>query len=150
GDTLRLSARATAQGQLGGEAPAIELGAQIEPVGSASATPTLAGTARLLPRARQPLAEAELRMHRLDLAMLWPDAPRTSFTGTLSAHPSGTQWGASVQLQNEHPGPIDRQRLPLQSLSLALTQDGDAWSVPSLQARVGGGSLQGQGQARLP
>lgn len=150
GDTLRLRARITARGRLGGDAPTIELGAQIEPVGRATATPTLAGTARLLPRARQPLAEAELRLHRLDLAMLWPEAPRTALTGTLSARPSGTQWGASLQLHNERAGPLDRQRVPLQSLSLALTQDGDLWRVPSLQANVGGGTLQGQGQARLP
>lgn len=148
GDTLRLRARATAQGTLAGDAARLDLAAQIEPVDSRDATPTLAGTARVQPRAAQVLAEADLRLHRLNLALLWPGAPQTALSGTLRAEPEGERWRASAQLQNELPGPVDRRRLPLQSLEFALLQAGERWTLEALQARLGGGRLQARGERR--
>jgi len=146
GDTLALRARATAQGTLAGADAALGLTAQIEPVRSTDAVPTLAGTARVRPWAAQPLAEADLRLNRLNLALLWPQAPHTALTGTLRALPAGEQWRANAQLQNEQPGPADQRRVPLQSLDLALLQQGDRWTVERLDARLAGGRLQGQGR----
>ncbi|MBL0944166.1 MAG: translocation/assembly module TamB domain-containing protein [Hydrogenophaga sp.] len=146
GGTLDLRARATAQGTLAGADAALALTAQIEPVRSTDATPTLAGTARVRPWASQPLDEADLRLHRLNLAMLWPQAPQTALTGTLRALPEGAQWRASAQLQNEQAGAIDRRRLPLQSLELALVQQGERWTLERLDARAAGGRLQAEGQ----
>jgi translocation and assembly module TamB len=150
GGTLDLRARATAQGTLAGADAALALTAQIEPMRSTDATPTLAGTARVRPWAPQPLDEADLRLHRLNLAMLWPQAPQTALTGTLRALPEGTQWRASAQLQNEQAGAIDRRRLPLQSLELALVQQGERWTLERLDARVAGGRVQAEGQRDGP
>ncbi len=148
GDSLSLRARATAQGTLAGEAAALDLTAQIEPVGSTDATPTLAGSARLRPWATQPLAEADLRLHRLDVAALWPQAPRTALSGTLNAQPVGTAWQARARLQNERPGPVDQGRLPLEAIELELLQAGPQWTLQRLDARLAGGRVQGQGQRR--
>lgn len=150
GDTLALRARATAQGQLAGADAALDLTAQIEPVRSTDAVPTLAGTARVRPWAPQPLAEADLRLNRLNLALLWPQAPHTALTGTVRALPSDGPWRASALLQNEQPGPIDRRRVPVQSLDLALLQQGERWTVERLDARLAGGRLQGQGRRDGP
>ncbi|MBX3610142.1 MAG: translocation/assembly module TamB domain-containing protein [Hydrogenophaga sp.] len=150
GEALTLRARATAQGQLAGADAVLDLGAQIEPVASNDATPTLAATARVRPWANQPLSTVDARLHRLDLAMLWPQAPRSAFTGTISAQPDGADWLAKVQLQNERPGPIDQQSLPLKNLALDLRQSGDTWTLSALDAEVAGGRLRGQGQARWP
>src|SRR5690606_28454214 len=148
GENIALRARATAQGALAGEAAALDLTAQIEPAGSTEATPTLAGSARVRPWAAQPLAEADLRLHRLDVAALWPQAPRTALTGTVSAQPEGTAWQARARLQNERPGPIDQRRVPLESLELDVQQTERQWTLQRLDARVAGGRVQGQGQRR--
>jgi translocation and assembly module TamB len=146
GGTLQLRARSTAQGTLAGAGATLDLTAQIEPVGSTDATPTLAGSARVQPWAAQPVAEADLRLHRLNAALLWPQAPQTALTGTVRAQPDGDQWRASAQLQNEQPGAIDRGRVPVQALELALRQAGPRWTLERLDARVAGGRVQGQGQ----
>jgi len=148
GGSLALRARATAQGTLAGEAAAIELTAQIEPAVNNDAAPTLAGSARLRPWAGQPLEEADLRLHRLNLALLWPQAPQTTLSGTLRAQPEGGAWRARAQLQNDTPGPIDRGRLPLQALELALQQAGERWTLEQLSLRGAGGRLQAQGERR--
>ena len=148
GGTIELRARATGQGTLGGEGAALDLTAQIEPVGSNDATPTLAGSARLRPWATQPLAEADLRLHRLNLALLWPQAPQTTLSGSLRARPEGDAWRARAQLGNDTPGPIDRGRLPLQALELALQQAGERWTLEQLALRGAGGRLQAQGERR--
>lgn len=148
GESIALRARATAQGALAGEAAALDLTAQIEPAGSTDATPTLAGSARVRPWATQPLAEADLRLHRLDIAALWPQAPRTALTGTVNAQPEGAAWRASARLQNERPGPMDQRRVPLETLELDLQQTDEQWTLQRLDARVAGGRVQGQGQRR--
>lgn len=148
GDNLALRARATAQGTLAGEAAALDLTAQIEPVGSTDATPTLAGSARLRPWAAQTLSEVDLRLHRLDVAALWPQAPRTALTGVVRALPEGGAWRAEARLQNERPGPIDQRRVPLEAIELKLQQAGPQWTLQQLDARVAGGRVQGQGERR--
>ncbi len=148
GDNLTLRARATAQGTLAGADAALDLTAQIEPAGSTEATPTLAGSARLRPWAAQPLVEADLRLHRLDIAALWPQAPRTALTGTVNAQPEGAAWRAQARLQNERPGPADQRRVPLETIELALQQAGTQWTLQRLDARLAGGRVQGEGQRR--
>lgn len=150
GGRLNLRARATAQGQLAGADAKLDLVAQIEPVGRAEATPTLAGTARLRPWAPQPLAEADLRLFRLNLALLWPQAPTTALTGTAQARPDGADWRARLALANESPGPADKRRLPLESIEAEVLQSGARWTLERLEAALAGGRVQAQGRRDPP
>lgn len=150
GGSIDLRARATAQGTLAGDGAVLDLTAQITPATSNDATPTLAGTARVRAWATQPVAEADLRLHRLNLGLLWPAAPQTALTGTVRAQPDGSDWRAQVQLQNESSGAIDRGRVPVRALELALVQSGARWTLERLDAQVAGGRLQGQGRRDAP
>jgi len=150
GGRLNLRARATAQGQLAGADAALDLVAQIEPVGRAEATPTLAGTARVRPWAPQPLAEADLRLFRLNLALLWPQAPTTALTGTAQARPDGADWRARLALNNESAGPLDKRRLPLEALHAEVVQSGARWTLERLEATLAGGRVQAQGRRDPP
>lgn len=152
GKTLTLQAQAKATGSLSGASAALDVQARVAPSDDpASATPTLTATARVMPWAEQPLQSADATAHQLDLASLWPQAPLTALSGTLRAAPDGETWRAQIDLRNSASGPADRQRLPLQRLQATLTQTTERWRVDALQAELGGGSLQADGEVgRLP
>lgn len=152
GETITLQANAQANGTLSGTEAAFDVQARVAPSGEpANATPTLAATARVMPWADQPLQNADATAHQLDLASLWPQTPITALSGTLSAAPEGEAWRAQVDLRNSASGPADQQRLPLQRLQATLTQTAERWRVDALQAELGGGSLQAEGEiGRLP
>ena len=152
GETLTLQANAQASGTLSGADAALDVQARVAPSGDpASATPTLAANARVMPWAEQPVLSADATAHQLDLASLWPQAPLTALSGTLKAAPEGDAWRAKVDLRNSASGPADQQRLPLQRLQATLTQTAERWRVDALQAELGGGTLQAEGEvARLP
>lgn len=152
GETLTLQANAQASGTLSGANAALDVQARVAPSGDpATATPTLAATARVMPWADQPVQSADATAHQLDLASLWPQAPITALSGSLKAAPDGEAWRAQVDLRNSASGPADKQRLPLQRLQATLTQTAERWRVDALQAELGGGSLQGEGEiGRLP
>ena len=152
GETVNLQATAQASGTLSGVNAALDVQARVTPSGDpASATPTLMATARVMPWAEQPLQSADATAHQLDLSSLWPQAPITALSGTLNAAPEGEAWRARVDLRNSASGPADQQRLPLQRLQATLIQTAERWRVEALQAELGGGSLQGEGEiGRLP
>ena len=152
GNTVALQAQAQATGNLSGASASLDVQARVAPSDDpASATPTLAATARVMPWAEQPLQSADATAHQLDLASLWPQAPLTALSGTLRAAPEGQAWRAQIDLRNSASGPADQQRLPLQRLQATLTQTDERWRVDALQAEVGGGSLQAEGElGRLP
>lgn len=155
GDTLTLQASASATGTLGGAGATLDVQARVEPVlGSpasnppgpsmpAQASPTLSGTARVMPWAPQPLVNAHVSTHQLDLAALWPAAPATVLSGTVQAQPNGDAWRARIDLRNDASGPADQQRVPVESLRAELAQRGARWQLDQIDARVGGGQLQG-------
>ncbi|MFZ4286271.1 translocation/assembly module TamB domain-containing protein [Variovorax sp. HJSM1_2] len=81
----------------------------------------------LEPWAAQPVPEANADFAQLDLAMFWPEAPRTLLNGKLQATPAPAAssasptditaaWNFSATLDNQLPGPWDKQRLPLSTL----------------------------------
>jgi len=109
--------------------------------------PQARASARLSPWAAQPLAEAHARVHALDLAALWSEAPRTLLSGALDLMPlPGSGWAVVADLSNRAPGPWDQGRLPVDELQAdALWQD-DTATVRTLKARTGGGTLQVTGQ----
>ena len=147
GKTVELQAQAQATGSLSSASAALDVQARVAPSDDpASATPTLAASARLMPWAAQPLQSADITAHQLDLASLWPQAPLTALSGTLRAAPEGAAWRAQVDLRNSGSGPADQQRLPLQRLQATLTQTAERWRVDTLQAELGGGSLRAEGE----
>ncbi|MDP2149259.1 MAG: translocation/assembly module TamB domain-containing protein [Parvibaculum sp.] len=157
GQTLTLQASADASGTLGGRSATLDVSARVEPLPEpqagastpAASTPTLSGSARVMPWAPQPLVSANATAHRLDLATLWPTAPVTLLSGTVQAEPDGEAWRAQVDLSNDASGPADRQRVPVQRLRAALEQSGARWSLTDIDAQVGGGQLQGNAQLEL-
>uniref|UniRef100_UPI00356693CB translocation/assembly module TamB domain-containing protein n=1 Tax=Polaromonas sp. TaxID=1869339 RepID=UPI00356693CB len=109
--------------------------------------PAASATARVMPWAAQPLPEAEAIFRDINVALFWPDAPRTQLTGTASVKPGEAgAWKISSELRNALPGPWDQQQLPLEQLQAAGEwRDGQAL-VESLDARLGGGRLQAAGK----
>jgi translocation and assembly module TamB len=118
--------------------------------------------ATLAPWAEQPLRSAAATLRAVDLAALWPQAPRTLLHGTVTAGPmsagvsaapqpgatpgpSTTGWALQAQLTNEAPGPWDEGRLPLSALQAEASYDGSRWSVPSAVATAGQGTATLQG-----
>lgn len=161
GQTLTLQARAGASGTLGGRGATLDIQGRVEPLPAASpvpqpggtaastGTPTLSGTARVMPWAEQALVSADVTAHRLDLATLWPTAPVTLLSGTVQAQPDGEAWRARVDLSNAASGPADQQRIPVERLRTAIEQRGQRWSLTDIDAQLGGGQLQGNAEIEL-
>lgn len=145
GEPLVLRGKAQVAGTLAWADAALQLNAHLQPAQNHPASPTLAAKARIRPWASQPLDEADVRLHRLDLASLWPGAPVTSLGGTVSVRPQDKAWTVQADLQNLSPGPADRQRIPLDQLSAQALWRDTGWTLDRLDARVGGGRLQASG-----
>jgi translocation and assembly module TamB len=104
-------------------------------------------TARVTPWAAQPLPEAHGQLAGLDVGAFWPQAPRTALSGTfdLTPAPGAQGWAIRVDLRNADAGPWDRQRLPVEALRADATWQGRAATVRTLEAELGGGTLQASG-----
>ena len=148
---ITLQVSATARGMLGGADAVLDITAQVQSApgttAEASTAPALEAVARVMPWATQPLLSANATTQALDLAMLWPQAPSTSLSGSLKAEPDGDTWRARLDLTNANSGPADQQRLPMERLQMDLTQAGTRWTVQRLEAQLAGGQLQGTAQA---
>ncbi|RYF40836.1 MAG: hypothetical protein EOO25_11540, partial [Comamonadaceae bacterium] len=128
--------------------------------------PQATATARITPWATQPVVEGDASFRALDLAALWPSAPRTLLTGQASVRPTTVTaatstapasstptlapasggWLIEADITNALPGPWDRQRLPLESLQTQGEWRGGAAVVRSLTAGIGGGQLVASGE----
>lgn len=143
---LQLQARAQLQGTLAGASAQLQLQAHMHTAqGDAPAT-HLQLNARLHPWRSQWVSSATAQAAQLDLASLWPGAPRTQLQGQLQARPHEGSWHIEGALDNALPGPWDRQRLPLHRLQVALHEKDGQWQIPNLQLGWPGGSAQLQGQ----
>ena len=149
GHRLTLQATAHASGTLAGQSATLAVAAQVQP-STGQGTATLSAQAEVRPWAAQPLHAVDATAHRLDLALLWPQAPTTDLSGTVRAQPVGQAWHAQLDLRNGLSGPWDRQRLPVDHLQAALElRDGD-WQLSSMQARLGRAQLQASGTFQPP
>lgn len=145
GQPVPLVFEASVQGPLADLQARLQLQGQ---QGTGSASTQVTATARLTPWGPVPLAEGRAELRALDVGALWPQAPRTSLSGQLAVQPAGTaSWALSADLRNSLAGPWDRERLPAERLRLEgeWRTSGQAL-VRSLQAEVGGGRIQAQGQ----
>jgi translocation and assembly module TamB len=153
GQTIALDASASANGPLAGIAPRLDLQLLVQPGPGNSGA--LAGnramradlSAQVNPWAAQPVIRAQASFNQLDLAALWPTAPRTLLTGNTWVRPAGPNWLAELNLINRDEGPWDKGRLPLASVK-GLVEYGDGrLRIESLNAEGAGGRVRLQ--ARL-
>lgn len=127
---------------------------------SAPAEPMQADVqATILPWVPQPLKQAAATLKALDLAALWPQAPRTLLHGTVkvdpvnataataptgsSSAPAIAGWNIEADLRNDLPGPWDSKHLPLAALQARAGFDGTRWDVPAATATIGTGKAAG-------
>ncbi|MDO9145124.1 translocation/assembly module TamB domain-containing protein [Rhodoferax sp.] len=150
---LTVAATAQLMGQLVGPDAVLALHASLKPVATAGATvqpkPSevmqAEVSAQLAPWHVQPIVRGQAQWRGLNLAALWPQAPRTQLSGDASVTPDGQAWQGRLTLANARPGPWNQQRLPLNSLQADLRYDQAQWTLQSLQAKAAGGNVTGSG-----
>lgn len=135
-----------------GPAEAIEAQAQLRVAPGAARAgtqPSASATARIAPFAAMPLPQARAEFHDLDVALFWPDAPRTQLAGRAEVEPRPDErYRAMVDLRNEAAGPWDQQRLPVSALRGTGEWRAGSALLQSLSAQAGGGRIEGAGAWR--
>ena len=148
GQDILLDASATVGGPLAGIAPLLDMEALIQPgpgnSGALANSRAMRGrvSARVNPWAKQPVVQAQGTFSQLDLAALWPAAPRTLLTGNTRVQPAGPNWLAELNLVNRDAGPWDKGRVPVTSVKGLVEYGAGRWSVQSLNAEVAGGRVR--------
>lgn len=103
----------------------------------------------LTPFATAPFARARLQLDHIDPASWVADAPRADLNVVADIVPQPRGVVGSFGLTNQRPGPIDRQRLPLQTLAGTLNWQDNLLRLSDLHAALpGGGELNGHGEWR--
>jgi translocation and assembly module TamB len=147
-EPLLVAAQAKLEGTLAGAAARLVLQAQLRP-SETTAAPLAAMradvSAHIAPWASQPLEQAQAQLQGLDLAALWPQAPRTALAGQIHLTPQTAGWVLQAELNNTLAGPWDKQRLPLSKLQAQAHYDGQQWQLPQAQWQVGSGHIDLQG-----
>ena len=143
-----LAFQATAQGPLA-DLQASGALQQVSTPARPGTTPQASATARITLWAAQPLPQADARFVALDLASLWPGAPQTGLSGSLSVRPDSRRsdaWQLQTDVKNSLSGPWDQQRLPLDKLQAEGEWRGGVAMMRSLQVRLAGGEITANGQ----
>jgi len=145
GQPLPLTLQATLNGTL--DDLRAQAGLRLAQPAPGGAAPQARISARITPWAAQPLPQAHASVQALDLAALWPPAPRTDLTGQLELTPlPGTGWAVQADLINRASGPWNQRLLPASSLQADLTWAGGALGVRALKAQIGGGVIESTGR----
>lgn len=120
---------------------------EVPQAGTASVDlPRATATARITPFASMPVPQGAADFRQLDVGQFWPAAPRTALSGRVEVAPAGTAtWTLSADVRNALPGPWDQKRLPVASAKADGEWRSGTALVRSLQARLGGGSVEGSG-----
>ncbi|MEO8938049.1 MAG: translocation/assembly module TamB domain-containing protein [Burkholderiaceae bacterium] len=115
---------------------------------------------RLMPFREQPVERAQLHVSgispkrwkgTLPMTDITVDASIVPLTGALSVRAPGAQPGsnpfkANLAVTNAMPGPLDKDRIPLASLSAELSGDSASVLVTQLKANLGAaGAVEGKG-----
>ena len=145
GKALQVQAQATLEGTLADLTSVLQLKAQLAPAGGARNGMQADVQAQIAPWQAQPIVQAEGRWQALDLAALWPQAPRTLLSGHAKVQPQGDGWHGSVQTRNAAAGPWDKGRLPVESLQSQFLYRNGGWGIEQLQAQGAGGQVTAQG-----
>ncbi len=136
--------------QLRAQGPAMRIAAEASLQGPPAASgllPQATASATVTPFDPMPVPRAQAQFRQIDLAMLWPAAPRTLLSGEAEVVPVGaTRWRLQAEVANAAAGPWDAKQLPVRSARAeGEWRDGTAM-VRSLSAQVGGGTVEGSGQ----
>ncbi|TSE21393.1 Translocation and assembly module TamB [Tepidimonas alkaliphilus] len=143
----RLRIEAQAEGTLAGPEARLTLQAQAQQPDSRAGAVL---RAELAPWAAQPLRRIEADLHALNLALLWPRAPRSALHGWLRGQPTDAKrWTLQAELRNLQPAPWDRGGLPLERLRVQAHRHGQDLELPELQLHVGSGFLHLRSRMRL-
>lgn len=103
----------------------------------------------LTPFAPAAFASARIALDNIDPAAWQDGAPGAHLNLRADLGPEGDGVSGSFSVNNARPGPLDRQRLPLVSLSGRLAWQGSTFGLDDLQAKLpGSGQLSGSGQWR--
>ena len=148
---LTVAAQAQLVGTLAGPDAALTLQATLQPELPAARTkrsPAMQASlsAQIRPWQAQPLMQLSAHWQALNLAPLWPSAPQTQLTGTLSVLPLNAGWQGQLSFSNTFTGPLNQQRLPLRSLLATVEHAQGQWGVTALQAELAVGRVSGSGQ----
>lgn len=146
GEALPLQLEGRAQGPLADLQASAQL--RLAPgVRHQGPAPSVKASARITPVAAMPVPRGEADLQNLDLALLWDEAPRTQLSGRVEVVPAGADaWKLRADLRNGLPGPWDQRRLPLSAFQGEGEWRGGAALVRELDARIGGGSIEGRGR----
>ncbi|WP_038207946.1 translocation/assembly module TamB domain-containing protein [Xenophilus azovorans] len=151
GRSMELAVHATADGTLAGADARLAVQAQAAPTEQADGTQPMdvQVEARIAPWAPQPVIDALAKMRRLDVALLWPQGPRTLLTGEAAVEPdpaTGAQaWKLRADIVNAEPGPWDEGRLPVQALQAGIGYDGRSVQVEQATVHAGHGRIEAHG-----
>lgn len=104
--------------------------------------------ARIEPFNPQPVAQAEARVNDFNLRAWQAGAPETKLSGTVTLQPDAQGFSGEARIDNAAPGPLDKQRMPIQSLtsSLKLDREGNAQLANIRIDAMKAGVLTGDGQ----
>ncbi|TSE23953.1 Translocation and assembly module TamB [Tepidimonas sediminis] len=144
----RWTLQARLDGPLAGQTATLQLHGEVQQADRGPGHATV--HASLRPWAPQPVRAATAQVRTLDLALLWPHAPRTRLHGELRWTPEGEDgWTVSAQLRNDRPAAWDRGGLPLTTLRAQARLQGQRLEVEELSAGIGPGRLQARGALQL-
>lgn len=144
GERVPLAFTLSAQGPL----RAIDARAELKVEGAqpAGEVPQASATARIAPFDPMPVPRGAADFRHLDLALLWPEAPRTLLSGHVELAPAGNQtWRLQADVRNAQAGPWDAGRLPVAAVRGEGEWRNGTALVKSLRADAGGGTVQGSG-----
>ena len=151
--SVPVDAQLRVQGELGSMDAVLQLTAKLTPQSTPQSTSVMQAdvSVQIQPWQTQVIQQAQGQWRGVDLAQFWPGAPSTLLGGELTASPiaaasASTRWQGALQINNQRPGPWDRQLLPIQSLQAQVSRSDGLWQVDEFQARIGGGQVQGQGR----
>ncbi len=83
----------------------------------------------------------------MDLQPLMTTLPRTAFTGPVTIKPwQQDSWQAQADIRNSLPGPLDRERAPLDRLLADLRMAPAQWRIETFDLQIGTGRMQVRGE----
>ncbi|MGJ7608444.1 translocation/assembly module TamB domain-containing protein [Variovorax sp. LT1R20] len=144
-------AQATVKGTLAGTAARLQVAAELKPAEENADAPMEAKLqAQIAPWLPQPVIDAKADLSNVDASSLWPGAPETQLTGTVSVEPDAdagaSAWKASADIRNAVPGPWDQSKLPVEQVQGRVGFDGTNWTIPEATVRAGGGRIDAEGR----
>lgn len=150
---LHIQAKVAAHGTLATEAARLAVQAQAQTTGAEAPSPqglSLDAQAQVRPWLPQPLEQLQAQMQHVDVALFWPEGPRTDLQGSITAQTQDTDWQLQADIRNAIPAPWDQQGLPIHHVQAEAHFNGlDTWRLAPLHIQLDAANqsfVQAQGQ----